>query len=127
MSAAGTVAGAPPTPARRRAGLAVQLVNGGLLALPYSAAFERLPRVPAWVLGAGLGVLHSLAAGAALAAVPAVHPEIPGRLPEPGPFFARQGRGAVAVLIATHVLYGAVVGAAYGAGRRPARPAWIAR
>jgi hypothetical protein len=117
----GTIAGGAPTTARRRVGFGLQMVNGGLLAQPYGAVLDRAPDASGWAVGAGLGLLHSLAAGVLLGAVPAVHPEVPRRLPKPGPFYARQGFPAVALLVATHVLYGAIVGAVYAARPRRAR------
>ena len=120
----GTLAGGAPTAARRRAGLALQLVNGGLLAQPYAAILDRTPRASGWALGAALGLLHTLAAGAFLAAVPAIHPEVPRRLAEPGPFYARHGAAAVGLLLATHVIYGAIVGAVYAAAPRRTVRAW---
>jgi hypothetical protein len=120
----GTMAGGAPTPGRRRAGLALQLINGGLLAQPYAAILDRAPHAPGWVLGAALGLVHSVAAGGFLAAVPAVHPEIPRRLPEPGPFYARRGTAAVALLVVIHLVYGAIVGAVYAAVPRRTVRAW---
>jgi hypothetical protein len=111
----GTMAGGAPTTLRRRVGFALQMLNGGLLAQPYGAVLDRAPPASGWTVGAGLGLLHSLAAGAVLSAVPAVHPEVPRRLPEPGAFYARQGLAAVALLVATHVLYGTIVGTVYAA------------
>jgi hypothetical protein len=117
----GTLAGGAPTRARRRAGLALQLANGGLLAQAYALVLDRVP-ASGWFTGAALGLFHSLAAGGVLAAVPMVHPEVPRRLPEPGPFYARQGVAAAIVFVAVHVLYGAIVGVVYGtAPRRAAR------
>jgi hypothetical protein len=106
----GTILGGPPRPAQRRAGFAIQLLNGGLLAQPYAAALDRVPGVPGWAVGIALGLVHSLVAGAALGVAPAVHPEIPGRLPEPGPFYARQGQSAIALFVVAHAVYGAIVG-----------------
>jgi hypothetical protein len=111
----GTIAGGRPSPARRRVGFALQLVNGGLLAQLYAAVLDRTPQTPGWVIGAIVSLLHSLAAGGVLAAVPAMHPEVPRRLPKPGAFYAQRGPAAVALLVVGHVVYGAIVGAVYAA------------
>jgi hypothetical protein len=120
----GTMRGGAPTDSKRRAGLAIQLMNGGLLAQPYAAIFDRMPTAPAWAVGAALGIAHTVAAGIMLAAVPAVHPEVPRRVPAPGPFYSRQGVAGVGLLLLTHIMYGAIVGAVYEAGRGQTGRAW---
>jgi hypothetical protein len=98
-------------------GFAAQLVNGGLFAQVYDAAFDRLSLQPGLVTGAGIGLVHGTLAGMALGAVPAVHPRVPEQQPDPGAFLHRLGGSAAATLLALHVLYGALVGAALAAIR----------
>jgi hypothetical protein len=99
-------------------GFAAQLVNGGLFAQVYDAAFDHLSLKPGLAAGAGVGLVHGALAGMVLGALPAVHPRVPEQHPRPGVFlYHRQGGRGAAALIALHVLYGALVGGALAAIR----------
>jgi len=96
-------------------GTAAQLAMGGVFAWGYDAAFVMSSLRPGVATGAGLGLLHGAVAGAFLGAVPAVHPRVPEQHPDPGAFLHRRGGGTAVGLLALHVLYGALVGAALAA------------
>jgi hypothetical protein len=101
----------PRDPRTQTVGLGLQLVNGGMLAQLYAAAFD-LGVPPGWRSGLGLGLLHGAAAGAFLGAVPALHPDVPDPMPAPGAFMRRRGPAAALTFLGLHGLYGAIVGAA---------------
>lgn len=114
--------GAMFTPDRDRAraiGFAVHLVNGWLLSLAYFGAFAAAGRagVP---LGATIGLVHGLfVAAVGLQALPAVHPRVARphagptterRIEPPGFLGRNYGWTTPAVVVAAHVLFGAVLG-----------------
>ena len=92
------------------AGLALQLLNGGLFAQAYGAAIDAIQPRAAWCAGATIGAAHGVLAGAFLGAVPAVHPRVPEQVPTPRAFLLRRGVPAALALVALHALYGAIVG-----------------
>ena len=114
---AGTVVVPRPSRTARIVGFATQLGVGGVLAQGYRIAFRQLGIRPAVRTGAALGFFHGLAAGAALAAAPLLHPRIPDRVERPGVFMLRRGRREAALLIIVHVIFGTVVGSLIGASR----------
>ncbi len=117
------------TPDRDRArtvGIAVHLVNGWVLSLVYFGAFAATGR-PSVALGAAIGLVHGLfVAAVGLQALPAVHPRIARphagptteRRIEPPGFLARNyGWSTAAVVLAAHVVFGAVLGLGAALGR----------
>ncbi|MBD0328905.1 MAG: hypothetical protein ICV64_02225 [Thermoleophilia bacterium] len=112
------------TPNRSRAeviGFAVHFVNGLLFALAYYAVFAATGRAD-WLFGGLLGLVHAAFAGGALVNVllPAVHPRMgtPWSDPEeapllepPGFMLWNYGHATAAVMVALHLVYGAIVGA----------------
>jgi hypothetical protein len=102
-------------------GYFVHLLSGLLFALLYAAVFAATG-LATWWFGLALGAVHAAFSGGALANVllPAVHPrmgtvwtdasETP-LLEPPGFLLANYGRGTVAVHLALHLVYGAIVGA----------------
>jgi hypothetical protein len=93
---------------------------GLLFALGYWLIFAAIGTA-SWWLGALLGVAHALFAGTALVAVllPAVHPRMGNELTAadsnpylepPGFLMLHYGRQTPVVMLASHVVYGAVVG-----------------
>jgi hypothetical protein len=108
----------PRSPATRPLGLAIQFVNGGLLAQLYLEMFDRLPLRAGWRTGLGLGLVHGAVAGVFLSAVPALHPRVPEVIPSPGLFMVNRGVRSAVALAALHALFGAIVGAASRPGSR---------
>ncbi len=101
-------------------GYAIHFANGLLFSLGYAAIFLAVGHTGA-LLGAGLGLAHGLLSGGPLVNVmlPAVHPrmgtpwtdaEETPLLEPPGFLLANYGRHTAAVTLASHVLYGAIVG-----------------
>jgi hypothetical protein len=115
---AATVAAAPGSAAGSAFGYASQLVNGALFAEGYRLAFAALRITPSWQRGAVMGLGHGVLAGVVLAAVPPLHPRVPEQVPPPGAFMRHHGAGAAAMLVALHVLYGGLVGAAIAGTRQ---------
>jgi hypothetical protein len=114
--------GAMFTPDRDRAraiGFAVHLANGWILSLVYFAAFAAA-RAPSVALGAAIGLVHGLfVATVLLQALPAFHPRIARlhagptterRIEPPGFLGRNYGWSTAAVVLAAHVLFGAVLG-----------------
>ncbi len=103
----------------RAIGTAVHLANGWLLSLVYFGAFAATGR-PSVALGAAIGLVHGLfVAIVGLQALPAVHPRIarPNAGPtterriEPPGFLGRNyGWSTAVVVLAAHVVFGAVLG-----------------
>jgi hypothetical protein len=101
-------------------GYALHFVFGVLFALAYYAVFAVVDR-SGIVLGAVLGVIHALFAGVALVNIllPAVHPRMgtgfdaAGSAPllePPGFMLLNYGRETPVAMIASHIVYGAIVG-----------------
>lgn len=102
-------------------GLAMHLVISGLIALLYAWGFERVTHRAGAGVGALFAVVHLVIGGIALAALPAIHPLIPGSMPAPGAFMSGLGFPGVLLFVIEHLVYGAIVGAIYGDVRAPAR------
>jgi hypothetical protein len=94
-------------------GFLIHLVFGMLLGLFYGVAFEAVGRAGA-LMGAGLGLANGLLAGMLMTSIPAMSP-ITGEPTggEPGAFLMNVHYGPVLFLL-VHVVYGSVVGIAYG-------------
>ena len=120
------VLGTAVTPDRDRAkvvGLGLHFAIGWLFAFVYAAAFESLRRATWWWLGPGIGVVHALfLLTAATSVLPALHPRMatelrgptPTRQLEPPGFLTlHYGVGTPLVVIAAHMVYGAILGAFY--------------
>jgi hypothetical protein len=101
-------------------GYALHFVFGVLFALAYYAVFAVIDRSGV-VLGALLGLIHALFAGVALVNIllPAVHPRMgtgfdaAGSAPllePPGFMLVNYGRETPLAMIASHIVYGAIVG-----------------
>jgi hypothetical protein len=113
------------TPDRDRAmfvGVLLHLVNGWAFAMVYALAFESWHQAT-WWLGAAIGLVHGLFVLTVLMPiVPAMHPRMvseyfgptPNRRLQPPGFLAlNYGRRTPIVALATHLLYGAILGAFY--------------
>lgn len=117
------------TPNRDRAmstGLILHLINGWAFALVYALAFESWHQAT-WWLGAGIGLVHGLfVLTVGMPIVPALHPRMvseyfgptPNRRLQPPGFLAlNYGRRTPLVALASHLLYGAILGAFYHLAR----------
>jgi hypothetical protein len=103
-------------------GFALHIVAGVAFASLYAAIFESLGEAN-WWLGSILGALHGLFILAAIMPLmPAMHPRMadethgptPTRMLQPAGFFAlNYGRPTAVVVIVSHILYGAILGAGY--------------
>lgn len=110
----GTMTGLPPGPSAFALGLLVHLTMGGLFGLLYGYLFEHVWDHGGASTGMILSVMHASLIGMLIGLVPRVHPLIPRELPDPGPYFSRLGAIGVVAFFASHLLYGAIVGAGYG-------------
>jgi len=103
-------------------GCCLQLLAGGVLALGYAWMFE-VVGAAGWRRGMLLSTCHALISGAALALVPALHPEGAAfpRLRAPGFMAAAYGPVAVTWFLAVHALFGLIVGGGYQVRERARR------
>jgi hypothetical protein len=106
----------------RALGYALHFFFGLLFASVYYLTFAALDQA-SWWLGALLGVVHALFAGTALVSVllPLLHPRMgtpfsaassAPLLEPPGFMLLNYGASTPMVMLLTHVVYGAIVGAA---------------
>lgn len=102
----------PTEPGTWLLGFVWHVLNGGFFGLAYVLLFNLFDRSSA-SLGAGLGVVHWLAAGLFLGFLPAFHPRIPEIISAPGYFALGMGPFNMAALLILHVCYGAIVGSVY--------------
>ena len=109
----------------RALGYGLHFFFGLLFACVYYLVFEALDEA-SWWLGALLGVVHVLFAGTALVGVllPLVHPRMgtpfsaassAPLLEPPGFMLLNYGASTPIVMLLTHVIYGAIIGAAASA------------
>jgi hypothetical protein len=117
------ILGTTVTQNRRKAraiGYAMHLVLGLAFAFLYAAAFQAIGW-SAWWLGAAFGAAHALFIATVLMNVllPAVHPIMgtpetaaneSALIEPPGFLMANYGRHTVLVVIASHVVFGAIIG-----------------
>jgi hypothetical protein len=95
------------------AGLAIHLVIGAVASVVYATMFEMAVQRSGPVVGAGLGLCHGLLAGLMMSGIPAMNPLALGTQSAPGPFLQNLHYGPF-VFVLLHILFGAVVGTAYG-------------
>jgi hypothetical protein len=110
----GTMVGGDGTPARMT-GMAMHLVLSALIGAVYAWGFAALFNVRdnLWLWGLLGGAVHWAIAGLVIGMMPAMHPEVPGRLPAPGPFAKNLGMPDVPAFLMGHLLYGVAVGIVY--------------
>ncbi|MEW6156739.1 MAG: hypothetical protein AB1813_04865 [Verrucomicrobiota bacterium] len=117
----GTMFGGAADSAHWVMGFVIHLINGAIFALIYAYIFEHFTHRAGWTVGAGIGFVHALIAGLFMAAMPIMHPLIKsGAMPSPGPFMANLGAMGIIAEFLLHLIYGAIVGAMYGAVVHPA-------
>jgi hypothetical protein len=103
-------------------GFLTHLLNGWLFAILYAGAFESWQQAT-WWLGASIGLVHAIAVLLALMPVlSGFHPRMaseqrgpePTRMLEPPGFLGlNYGRRTPLLLIAAHLVYGAILGGFY--------------
>jgi hypothetical protein len=93
-------------------GLLIHLVGSGGIGSLYAAVFRGVRRA-GWHTGAVLGIVHWLAAGAAIGWLADRHPLVPYVFAPPGPFALEVGNGTFGCFFLMHFLYGTVVGTLY--------------
>jgi hypothetical protein len=119
------IVGTMVTPNRDRAafvGFLIHMANGWLFAGVYALAFESLGRATWWLGGAG-GLLHGFVVLlVVLPMLPGLHPRMASerhgptptrQLQPPGFLGLHYGRRTPLVALASHVIYGAILGAFY--------------
>lgn len=113
-------------------GFGMHLLFGGLFGVVYASIFKAMRRSGSGV-GATIGFFHWLIAGVVLAVMPAIHPLIPEVIAAPGWFAANAGFFTMLLVLAEHLIYGAVVGGIYHSSvrsmrvKRPEEPADLTR
>lgn len=110
----GTVSGLAPGALAFGIGLMLHLSLGALFGLLYGALFERVWSHGGAFTGMLLSVLHAGLVGMLLGLANHVHPLVPERLPDPGPYFSGLGVAGVLSFFLMHVAYGAIMGGGYG-------------
>lgn len=115
----------------------VLMMSGVVFGSLYAVLFAWFGTVPdnAWWVGALIGIVHGIVAGAAMAMVPAIHPRVPKdapaedmtgltagsgaslRVKAPGAFAKNYGSMTPAGMVMAHIVFGLVVGLVY---------AWVA-
>jgi len=93
----------------------MHLMISGAIALIYAWAFEHLTHRAGWLVGVGFGVVHAIIAGVVMGMMPMMHPRMPNPVMPPGAFLSNLGTMGVVAEFMLHMVYGAVVGAMYGA------------
>ncbi|MFU8814660.1 MAG: hypothetical protein ACNA7W_04885 [Pseudomonadales bacterium] len=95
-------------------GLGIHLITGGVLAVVYAAIFETWRRA-GWRRGIAIAIPHALLSGILLGFLPAIQPAIAEHPAlRPAGFLAvNMGWISVVLFFLLHVIYGAMVGAAY--------------
>lgn len=109
----GTMFGGPPGPMKWALGFAMHLMAGVAFALIYAAIFEKVTHRAGALVGAGIGVAHTIFSGLMLGAIPMMHPLIPEQMPAPGMFMSNVPMGVIAFFM-LHIIFGAIVGGMYG-------------
>jgi uncharacterized membrane protein YagU involved in acid resistance len=106
----------------KAAGLVLHLINGWIFATIYAAAFQSWRRAT-WWLGALIGLVHAvfvLAVG--LPMLPGMHPRMASeqqgptptrQLAPPGFLALNYGKRTPISVVASHLVYGAILGAFY--------------
>lgn len=108
----GSLFEAPSSPQAFLIGFGVHLAIGAGIGLLYAAAFEYGMQRAGVIAGAGLGLCHGLMAGLMMSSIPAMNP-LAHNSAAPGAFLSNVPYGPILFMV-LHILFGAVVGVAYG-------------
>ncbi|MBD3238993.1 MAG: hypothetical protein GF331_00300 [Chitinivibrionales bacterium] len=118
----GTLIGVTPSVGAWVLGFIIHLVISGLIAWLYAAGFEYATHRANAGIGAAFAIVHTILGGLFLGILPAIHPLMPDVIPAPGIFLSNLGVAGVVTFILLHLIYGVIVGGAYGVVlHRPAR------
>lgn len=110
---------ADPGPTAWMIGLAMHLMISGGIALIYAWAFEHVTHRAGWLVGAGFALVHATIGGVMMGLMPAMHPRMPDPVMAPGAFMSSMGTTGILMEYVLHIVYGAIVGAMYGAVLHP--------
>lgn len=103
-----------------------QVVVAIIAALVYAAVFEWIVRKAGALVGLAIAVPHAVIAGIVIGFLP-VRGMVDAGVSAPGAFLEYRGWAVIVTFVLAHFVFGAIVGAMYGATlhRIPsARPAW---
>ena len=103
-----------PGPAAWVLCFAVFLVGCGLIALLYGVGFEYVAHRADEKTGLAFALIHIVVGGAALGALPVIHPRVTEMLPAPGAYLANLGVLGILSFVGLHLMYGALIGGMYG-------------
>jgi hypothetical protein len=96
------------------AGAGMSVAASGLAGVAYALGFEYVTRRTGIGAGALLALLHTVMSGLALAALPAVHPQMRQLIaPPPGIFKSNLGTLDAGAFVLFRVIFGALVGYLY--------------
>jgi hypothetical protein len=96
-------------------GLVMHLTISGSIALIYAWGFEHVTHRAGWLVGGSFGIVHAVIAGTVMGMMPAMNPRMPTPIMAPGAFMSSLGTMGVVAEFVLHLVYGAIVGAMYGA------------
>jgi hypothetical protein len=102
-------------------GFIAGLIVSGVIALVYAGVFEGLRR-SGWQLGLVGGAIHTAVAGVFFAALSAFHPAMPDQIAPPGPYAINYGVITTMAFVASHLLFGVIVGGTYKTVHIPTPP-----
>jgi len=100
-------------------GLVMHLMISGAIALLYAWGFENVTHRAGWLTGVGFSIIHIGISGIVMGMMPMMHPRMPIPIAPPGAFLSNLGTMGVVAEIVLHLIYGAIVGAMYGAVINP--------
>jgi len=100
-------------------GFVMHLMISGAIALLYAWGFENVTHRAGWLVGAGFSLIHIVIAGVVMGMMPMMHPRMPNPISPPGAFMSNLGVMGIVAEVMLHVIYGAIVGAMYGAVVHP--------
>lgn len=94
-------------------GFAAQLLVGAIAGVVYAVCFEWATRRAGVLIGLVIAIPHTIIAGVTIGFLPGPRIIAAGLMP-PGAFYEYRGAWCVAALIVAHLVFGALVGVAYG-------------